>query len=446
MALALLGCQPAPRPDVGAQAARLTGVAGAIVIRERGLSTQPAASPARLSLAQAVRLNLENDPRIQTALADVRAAEADAHQARLLPNPILVLDVRAGTGRPAFETELTGDLIAVLQMPQRISAADNRLRAAAADALTTVLDSMTEVQTAYAAAQALDPEVADLRQRGLLYERLLDLARKRLNAGEGTELDVLTLQAQSVQAQLDLAALQLQRLQQRAALARLIGQPRDAAAWRLDAWQPPPPPRGDESAWLAAALANRPEIRSKMWTLAALGADISLANLSPLAGDQIGAHGEHDPSWRVGPTVTVPVPIFDFGQDARAKAKAMWLAALHDLDEQRLMVIQQVRQAYAGYQAALTALDKTRGELLPIQQREQRQAELAYQSGDTDLTTLLLVETSLQETKLKVVQLEEQADAARAALQRAAGGAGVAAGVQAAATQPALATQTGSPQ
>jgi len=36
----------------------------------------------------AVRLALAHDPRIQAALANVRVAEADANQARLLPNPI----------------------------------------------------------------------------------------------------------------------------------------------------------------------------------------------------------------------------------------------------------------------------------------------------------------------------------------------------------------------
>jgi len=55
----------------------------------------------RLALPDAVRLAVERDAELQAALARVRAALADAEQARLLPNPLLTLVVRwpEGGGR-----------------------------------------------------------------------------------------------------------------------------------------------------------------------------------------------------------------------------------------------------------------------------------------------------------------------------------------------------------
>src|SRR4051794_9813828 len=90
LALAAIGCQPSmPPPDVTADAAALTGIDGAIAFN--GEPEAPPADGDDLSLARAVRLALSHDPRVRAALAKVRVAEAEANQARLLPNPILTL-------------------------------------------------------------------------------------------------------------------------------------------------------------------------------------------------------------------------------------------------------------------------------------------------------------------------------------------------------------------
>src|SRR3954454_11028055 len=75
----LAGCR-AERPDVPADAARLTGLENAIVFREDPLPPDPPApaDPA-LTPEQAIRLALARDPRVQSSLAKVRVAEADAN-------------------------------------------------------------------------------------------------------------------------------------------------------------------------------------------------------------------------------------------------------------------------------------------------------------------------------------------------------------------------------
>ncbi len=167
-ALLLASCQ-APRVDLPADASRAAGIANAIVLRDKaGAVDVPEVATPTLSLNDAVRRSLAHDPRIQAAMARVRVAQAEAQQSRLLPNPILNVSWRLpeGGGQAIFETSLTADLISILQQPRRISAADKRLRAACAEALTIVLDVMMEVQESYASAQSLDAEVAIVQQRG----------------------------------------------------------------------------------------------------------------------------------------------------------------------------------------------------------------------------------------------------------------------------------------
>ena len=428
--LLLAGCA-AELPDVPEQAARLTGIENAITFRtEAEPMDWPPLPNGPLSREQAVRLALTHDPRIQSSLAKVRAAEADANQARLLPNPILTLDARwplQSGSNVAFEPSLTMDLIAVLQKPALISAADQRLREAASNALVTVLDAIAEVGDAYASVRTLDNEIAIAERRLERLQRLRDLARKRLDAGEATRLDVLTFDAQWMQSRLDLSDLRLQRDQQRLLLARLLNQPRSEANWALEPWEAPADRAlAPEAAWIEAALRNRPEVMSRVWELRALGADLRLTTLAPLQGVELGVHGEKDPEWRVGPVWTTPVPIFDWGQVRRAKVQAEIIGARHDLAEQQREIVQDVRTAYIGYVESATQLAYAQDQILPMQRQQRDQAQLAYQAGEADVTTLLLAQNELDMTFSKIEELQEKLTLSRIKLQRAAGGAAVA--------------------
>ena len=440
VALTLLaGCQGLPTVDVPGDAAAASGIADAIIVQtdDDSLDAAPA-SGQTLSPQQAVRLAIKHDLRIQVALVSVRLAQIEAKQARLLPNPILNVSWRLpeGGGTNIFETTLTGDLMAVLTKPGQISAADSRLRAAAATAVTTVLDVITEVQESYSSAQSIEAEVGLIESRRVLVQRQRDVAEARFKAGQGLMLDTLTLDAQRVSLVVTLSQRKLERTEQRLTLSRLIGEPSGAADWQLLPWQAPATVKADETTWLKAALANRPEIRSRVWELAALGDEVALAKFAAFEASDAGIHAEHDSSWVTGPDVTVPVPIFDFGQQHRAKAEALRLKARYELTQFRREVIEQVRRAHTSYAASLAALAQAQNELLPLQEKRRDQAELAYRSGDADLATLLLAESDLQETRERLVELQEKVTVAMLKLERTVGGAGVARIVELPTTRP----------
>jgi cobalt-zinc-cadmium efflux system outer membrane protein len=431
LASAMLGGCAAPRADVAADAARLAGIENAIVFREHpGPLDNPTPDDLSLTPARAVRLALSQDPRIQAALARVRVAQADAHQARLLPNPILTIDVRypVHAGNTVFEPSLTAEILSLLQKPAQISAADHRLRGAAATALVTVLDVIDEVEEAVAAARSVDAEIDNARRRQERIRRVRTIAQKRLQAGEATRLDVLTVDAQLMAAELELSDFELQRDDARLALNRLLGYARTDPQWELAPWQAPPAENlAPESAWVDAALANRPEINAKVWELRALGEEVRGAALPPLQGGEIGAHAEHDGDWHVGPVFTFPLPIFDFGQATRERVRAQRIAARHELAQAQLEVIQNVRATRASYLHARRALNDAQNRLLPLQQQQLDSAQVAYQSGDADLATLLLAQNEHEQTLGKIVELQEKVTVARAKLMRATGGAGIAA-------------------
>lgn len=379
-----------------------------------------------LALTEALRRAVTTDPGLQAAMARVRIAIADADQSRLLSNPVLSFVLRWGPGKPQVEASLAQDIILALQLPRRASAADNRLRQAAADAVTVAIDVASDVQERYAAAQAADKLVPVLRERMVLLERLIAIAKSRLDAGEGTRGDLAVLEAQRVELQVETDQAMLSAREERLRLARLIGEPSSPAQWTLDPWTAPSTGVQPESRWIDTALQLRPEIQAVAWKLRALGDDEAIIQLLPWDGTSAGIDAARDDKWFAGPSVSTPLPIFDTGQAKRARVTAEQLEARHELTLARRKVVEDVRVAFQTLTASNSNLDRIRNELIPLQQQRRTLAEDAYRAGQSDVTALFLAEQDLRLTQAKAIEVERQASTAFVRLQRAIGGPGVA--------------------
>jgi outer membrane protein TolC len=425
-----MGCQSAhPTIHVERTAAIAAGGFSPIEFTTQGGPLDVAEAPGRtLTLRDAAELALTRSPAVQAALARVRAAEADADQARLLPNPVLSVAFRfpEGGGKPNIDAGLSADLIALLRRPGSIRAADDRLRAAGAEAVTTALDVLLEVQQHYIAAQTLDERVRLLNERRATIDRLTELARARLNAGEGTALDVTTLEAQRLEFETELADTLLERRDERLVLARLLGEPSGAAQWELTPWDAAPRDELAESRWIATALEHRPEVQARRWELAARAADRLIAGFAPFDGTAIGADAERDGDWSVGPSASVPLPLFDVGSAKRAAAAAAVIEARHRLTEARRTAVEETRRAYTALTASRENLVRVRDRLIPLQERRRQQAEDQYKQGVADITAVFLAEQDLLATRSKLIDLQRRVADALLRLQRAVGGAGAA--------------------
>jgi outer membrane protein TolC len=357
----------------------------------------------------------------------VRIAQAEAQQARLLPNPVLSVAFRfpeAGVGRPVIDAGVTADLLRVLRRPGAISAADAELRAASAAAVSVVLDVATDAQERFYAIQSLEASLGVLRERVQLLARLLELAEARLRIGEGTRLDVVTLQTQSIDLQTQIADREIELRDERLALAHLIGQPSSPATWSVKEWVPVAAPLHSEGAYLAVAALSRPEIQEREWALAALGARRRLAAWDVLGSVDAGAEAERDGGWSVGPALSTAIPLFDFGQASRARAAAAQIEARHELLAIRRQVVEEVRRAYATLVGTQANLDRVLSQLIPLQEARLQQAEAQFRAGQTDITGLLMAEHDLRASKSQLVDLQRRVAIARVRLERAVGGAG----------------------
>jgi len=410
-----------------AAAARLPGaIEFRLVGPEGGALDEPDLVAGALHLDEAVHRAVTSDSGLQAALARVRIAIAEADQARLLPNPVLSVVFRAGGGSPQIEASFVQEFVQALQRPARASAADNHLRAVAADAVVAALDVIGDVQESYVDAQSSAELVPIFEERLRLLERLVSTARARLDAGEGTRGDVVTLDAQRVELQVSIDRTRLEERTRRLRLARLIGQPSSEATWKLDPWNRPATRQQSEREWADAALLSRPEIQSIAWRLRALGDEEGLLRLLPWEGAGVGIDAQRDGDWRLGPSISAPLPIFDDGSARRSRNVAEQLEARHELTLAKRRIVEEVRVAYQSLVASAANLGRIQGELIPLQQQRRRLAEDAYRAGQTDVTPLFLAEQDLRIAQLQAVEVEAQAARALVRLQRAVGGPGVA--------------------
>jgi outer membrane protein TolC len=419
------GCHTPAPPDVESTVTFAGGLGEPIVFRsEAGPLDEPRQDAGVLTLSEALLLTARHDARIQAALARVRIAQAESKQARLLPNPIVTLALRAPTdgGKTIIEAGLTAELVAMLQQPGRVSAADNRLRAEAANAVATVLDVLSETSESYVAAQALDALLSVQQDRRRILDRLLDLARARLNAGEGTQLDVTTFETQRVELETEVADKELERQQGRLKLARLIGAPSGEANWALSKWESHTPVSLNERQWVWLALVHRPEVTSAVYELRALGDEMQLTRWGMFGSTELGVASEKDPDWSVGPEVSVPLPIFDRGQASKARAGSAVIEARHKLLQAQREAVEETRSAYATYRASADNLARVKHELIPLQERRLSQAEGQYQAGQVEITSLFLAEQDLRTAYAQQIELQRRVTDSLIRLERSAGG------------------------
>jgi len=278
------------------------------------------------------------------------------------------------------------------------------------------------VQERYVSVQKSAALLPLFEERLALVERLAATARARLEAGEGTRGDVVTLDAQRVDLEVAIDRTRLEARTERLRLARRIGEPSSPASWKVDAWSAPPVGARSESDWIEAALRTRPEIQALRWRLAALAEEAQLAGLYAREGAALGVEAQSEGGGSLGPALTAPLPLFDGGDARRARVHAEELEARHELTLARRRVVEEVRTAYEALAASRTNLSRIREQLLPLQRQRRQLAEDAYRAGQTDVTPLFLAEQDLRLGQTQAIEVEAQAALVLVRLQRAVGG------------------------
>ncbi len=358
-------------------------------------------------------------PSVSVLEADVEAARARLGLAeRLLttnPDAEYLQGPRRGpTGRTtdrdlAVEQSLSG----LIERPGRVAIARAELDEKIAARDEAAQTAMADVAQAMVAALAADERVrvadADVEQT----RDLLEVAEKRLAAGDVTSLDVNAARAEAARARAEAAGRRAERARAMGDLKGLLGLPAgETVELRTRLADIPPPSRET----LLAEMDQRPEIRRLRAQVERARGELQLARKARFPGLSIRAERQEEEeavAYRAG--VRLTIPIFDRGQDLRISGTSRLQGTERALAGARLRIAAIVDAALTAYEKRREAANDLQQDALGPLADNERLSRRAYEVGELDLAGLLAVRA--QTVAARREYIDRLLDAAEAAVE-----------------------------
>lgn len=404
-----------------------------------------------LTADAAVQIALVNNRGLQAAYNELGIADAARVRQSLPPNPTLSATRLSGAAEAELDREIVASILALATLPARTEIANELFHRAQLVAALETLRVATEARRAYYRAVAARQLVNLLTEATAATATTAELARRMGESGAMNKLD----QARHQVLHADLSN-ELTRAQQRASAARerlirALGLSGDDLAFALPSSMPPLPkrlltlPKAEQE-----TIDRRVDVqiaRSELDTLAkAYGLTKATRFVNVLeAGfaDKISDNretGEHAHSR--GFTLTLEVPIFDFGEARVREAEQGYMQAVNRLAQKAVDARSQTREAYRGYRLSYDVAMRYQRDVLPLRKIISDEMMLRYGAMQVDVFTLLA--EARQKIAANVAAVEAQRDfwLASTALSAAMVGAGAPATEQASNTA-ALAAEAG---
>jgi cobalt-zinc-cadmium efflux system outer membrane protein len=349
-----------------------------------------------LSVEGAVQVALLNNRGLQAVYEDLELAQAEVVQAGLLKNPVFSGEVRFATSGgegPAVVLDVAQDFVGLLSMPLRKGRAEAEFAAAKARVTGAVVDMAARVRVAFYEYQAC-VQVKEMRAAVLsAFEASYELARRVHSAGNSRELDVLNERDVCEQARMDLAVAEDACVQARERVNGLMGVWGMQTRWRGVARLPELPADDGVPADLERRavesnldlVASRREIEVAARTL---GIVEPLGWLTEMDVG-VAAERELEGTWSVGPSVSVPIPLFDQGQGATGRAMAELRREGERYYARGVEVRSGARAAGAAVEGARSRARYYERVIVPLRERIVEQTQLQYNAMQASAFQLL---------------------------------------------------------
>src|SRR5438132_6861610 len=277
-----------------------------------------------LTADSAVEVALLNNHNLQATYEELGIAQADLVEAGLLRNPIFTFE-RRFPGQ-ALEADLLKEFIDILLLPLRKRIAAAQFEAAKLRVGHEILNLAGEVRAAFYEHQG-DEQLVDLRKTvAEATERSAETALRMQQAGNLKNLDLATEQASHAKAKIELATAQANAVETREKLNKLMGAFGAQTNWTVASRLPELPGGEVSTSQLESrAIQQRLDLAATRQEFIAQARSLGIARADAiLQGAEFGGHYEREISgeYAVGPSVNVPIPIFNQGQAAVARSSA----------------------------------------------------------------------------------------------------------------------------
>ncbi len=431
--LAAGGCASVdPRPDV----ARAAEIVAARTGHRPGWDPKEAPAAAilagrrSLTASEAVRIALSNNPALQAGLADIAAARAELVEAGLPSNPMINFMALFEGGEAAMiSAAVLQSLSDLWLIPSRREAARAALQETVLRVSDQALSLASSVERRHRRVVYYQEVVKFLDDQSETLRLAIEAARKRLEAGIGTVLDVNRLSAEFLRNAVSRrAAVSSLEVEKRLLLEEMgiAGASTDFVAEAWGASGEDAVPSGEDAA-IQLARAGRLDLLAAGWTVEAKARGLGAARLGRLPETRIGVGYEREKAGgmttdMVGPALMAAPPIFNWNQGRIALAEASLEKARSLAAALEQKAIREVRQAWQEFETARRQLETCEQELIPLTDLALAQVRSAFEAGEADLVDILMAERDRIEVLLTGADLRLREDIARIDLLLACGG------------------------
>ena len=382
-----------------------------------------------LLLAEATRLALLNNRRLQAGFARLGVGKAELVQSGLLRNPSLSFGflLPSGGGGSKLTLDLAQSVAELWQLPRREALARAELAQDVLELSRFAAELVVDVRVAYLQAVAARELIATAREGRELAQRSLESILALVAGGVATEADASL--ARTAAAQAELASLQavLAAAGAKRELAALLSLERDLALVELLDPLPEPDDAADERETLVErARAARLDLRVSQQALESARARLALEQRRFLPALDLTLSAErpelgNEPDLLIGPGASVVLPVFDTNR-ARVRAASYELEARSKEHDALLAEVgQAVRAAADRDAAAARAARHVQHQLLPQAERGHDLAQRAMALGSVTVLATLEGQRAVLAARESLVRSRLEAALAHVELERALG-------------------------
>ncbi len=332
---------------------------------------------------------------LQAIYTELGVAQADLVQAGLFRNPILdaaVLFPLSGV-RPDIQLSVVVGFLDVLYVPLRKRVAAAHFEEAKLRVTGIVLDFAVQVRTAFYGHQA-NEQMLELRQS--IVQALtasLEVSRRLHEAGNITDLDLARDRALMEASKLALRSAEIAARQTREQLNSLMGAWGEETEWEIAGRLPDVPEELLPGSGIErTALTRSIDLSHARQRIIAAGQQLGYDRATALLPSMdFGASAERDPveGWRVGPVLSVPIPLFDQGQARVGRAVAELSRAQHEYYALAVRIRAAARAVQERMRGTRDRALYYRDILLPLRERIVNEAQLQYNAMQIGIFQLL---------------------------------------------------------
>jgi cobalt-zinc-cadmium efflux system outer membrane protein len=317
------------------------------------------------------------------------------------------------------------DVLDIVLLPARKKLAEAQYQEAKARIVAEVLETAAQARMDFVSCQAAAQMLALEEMDAKAAQAAMVAARQIRAAGNMDDLTFAQERENEAMADIELADARATEAQAREKENDELGLSDGQLNWTAAPMPQLPAEESLPANLETAAVEHRPAIAAAQREIVAQARMLGLtADLRFFSSAEIGPEFERetDGQWRIGPSISVPVPLFDLGDAKVSRAQA----SLREAEERCVALIVDVRsQVRAARREMLDARAKAvlyRDELIPIENDLLRQTELRYNGMLAGVFQLLSARRQQVEAQANYIGALRDYWIGRIDLERAIGG------------------------